>query len=80
MGHVLIATALLGAYAVFLLVKPEKRCGRCRGWGARGKRRIYCTRCQGTGKRFRIGARFVHRAVVEGYRYIWNRRKERESQ
>lgn len=75
MGQVLIVTALIAGYAVFLLVKPEKTCRRCGGWGARGKRRSYCTRCQGTGKRFRIGARLVHRAAVEGYRYLRSRKE-----
>ena len=37
--QVLIVLALIAGYAVFLLVKPEKTCRRCRGWGARGKRR-----------------------------------------
>jgi hypothetical protein len=79
MNHVLIGTALLLGYAVFLLIKPDKKCRSCGGWGARGKKRAYCTRCKGTGRRFRAGARFVHRSVVEGYRYLWRRRKERES-
>jgi DnaJ-class molecular chaperone len=76
-GHVLIVLALAAGYAVFLLVRPEKTCRWCSGWGARGKRRTYCQRCEGTGKRFRLGARFLHRAAVEGYRYVRYRKESR---
>jgi DnaJ-class molecular chaperone len=72
-GHVLIVTAAIAGYAVFLLIKPEKRCRKCGGWGARGKRRAYCPRCQGTGKRFRLGARLVHRGAATAYRHARNR-------
>lgn len=63
MTHVLIALAMIAAYVVLLLVKPDRRCGRCGGWGARGKRRrrLACTRCGGSGRRFRPGAPLVHR-------------------
>jgi DnaJ-class molecular chaperone len=72
--QILIALGALAGYAVFLLVKPEKTCRSCRGWGAKGRRRSYCTRCGGTGKRFRLGARLVHRAAAEAYRYARTRR------
>ena len=63
MAHVLIALAVIAAYVVFVLVKPDRPCGRCGGWGARGKlrRRSACGRCGGSGRRFRPGAPLVHR-------------------
>jgi hypothetical protein len=75
--QVLIALAGIAGYALFLLVRPGKTCRSCRGWGAKGRRRSYCTRCGGTGKRFRLGARLVHRGAAEAYRYA---RKRMESQ
>jgi len=75
--HVLIVLAALAGYALFLLIKPERACRRCSGWGARGKRRTYCTRCAGTGKRFRLGARLVHRGAAEAYRYARRRMESR---
>jgi DnaJ-class molecular chaperone len=75
--QVLIALAAIAGYALFLLVKPEKTCRSCRGWGAKGRRRSYCTRCGGTGKRFRLGARLVHRGAAEAYRYARKRMESR---
>jgi DnaJ-class molecular chaperone len=75
--QVLIVLALLAGYALFLLIKPEKTCRPCRGWGAKGRRRSACTRCGGTGKRFRLGARLVHRAAAEAYRYARKRMETR---
>ena len=69
MTHVLLALAGLAGYALFLLVKPEKTCRSCSGWGARGRRRSACARCGGTGKRFRPGARLVHWGAAAAYRY-----------
>ena len=44
--------------------------------GARkGRRRSYCTRCGGTGKRFRLGARLVHRGAAAAYRYARTRKE-----
>ena len=77
MTQVLIALALIAGYALFLLVRPSKTCWSCRGWGARGRRRSYCTRCGGTGKRFRLGARLVHRGAAEAYRYARKRMEAR---
>jgi DnaJ-class molecular chaperone len=71
--QVLIALAIAAGYAVFLLIRPTKTCRRCSGWGARGKRRSYCTRCKGTGRTFRLGARLVHRGAAEAYRYARKR-------
>lgn len=73
MTQVLIALALTAGYAVFLLARPTRTCRRCRGWGARGRRRSYCTRCGGTGRRFRLGARLVHRGAAGAYRYARKR-------
>lgn len=75
MTHVLIAAAAIAGYAGFLLIRPDKPCRSCAGWGAKGRRRAACPRCRGTGKRFRFGARFVHRAAVEAYRYLRNRKE-----
>ncbi len=61
MNHILLALAVIGAYAVFLLIHPDKPCRRCRGWGVKGRRRKSCPRCGATGIRFRAGARLVHR-------------------
>lgn len=77
MTHVLIVLALIAGYAVFTLIRPMKACRRCSGWGARGKRRSYCTRCNGTGRSFRFGARLVHRGAAQAYRYAQKRMEER---
>ena len=69
MTQVLLALGAAAGYGVFLLVKPEKTCRSCRGWGARGRRRSACARCGGTGKRFRLGARLVHWGAAAAYRY-----------
>jgi DnaJ-class molecular chaperone len=64
--QVLIVLAFLFGYAVFVLVKPEKDCRKCSGWGqgTRRRRTSACGRCKGTGKQFRLGARLVHGGVV----------------
>lgn len=64
MAHVLMTLILLGGYALFVFIRPQANCRRCRGWGARGRRRSACRRCGGTGTRFRPGARLVHRAIL----------------
>lgn len=67
----LLAAAVLAAYGGVCLVKPYRRCGRCRGsprrsrrylgaWGPMGK----CRRCRGQMRHQRLGARVVHR-------YFW---------
>lgn len=67
MTRVLIALALLPAYAAFAYARPDRPCRRCSGSGGRTRRRRRsgCGRCKGTGRQFRFGARFVHRAVIE---------------
>ena len=79
MHHVLVLLALLGAYTLFVLAVPRKRCRRCSGWGVRQKRRSRpaCARCKGAGRTFRPGARLVHRGAVTAIKYARERR-ERE--
>lgn len=69
----LILAALIGLplYAAFSLICPAKTCRRCGGWGSKPARRRradrrHCTRCDGTGKRFRVPARIYHR--IQGAR------------
>jgi hypothetical protein len=45
--------------------------------GRKDSRCSYCTRCGGTGKRFRLGARLVHCAAAEAYRYARKRMETR---
>lgn len=68
--HILAAAA---GYALFLLACPDKTCRTCRGWGAKGRSRAHCPRCGGTGRRFRPGARLVHRGAAGAYRYARKR-------
>lgn len=77
MTHVLVALALAGGYALFLLIRPQKNCWRCHGWGARGRRRSSCRWCGGTGSRFRLGARLLHRGAALALRYAAERHRER---
>jgi hypothetical protein len=69
---VLAALAVLLAYAVFVFLRPQTACRRC----AR-RRRAACRRCKGTGVRFRLPARLVHRGAVMAMRYV---REKRESE
>jgi DnaJ-class molecular chaperone len=53
-------------YAAFCLIRPTKSCRRCGGWGTKpGRRRRatrrHCSRCDGTGRRFRVPARIAYR-------------------
>lgn len=75
MTQFLMGLAIAAGYALFLLVRPTRACRSCGGWGAKGHRRAYCTRCSGTGRRFRLGARLVHRGAAQAYRYVRNRRE-----
>lgn len=77
MTQVLLVLGATAGYALFLLMRPTKTCRSCSGWGAKGRRRSYCTRCGGTGKRFRLGARLVHRGAAEAYRYARKRMESR---
>jgi len=68
MIHVLVLLGLLCAYALFLLVSPTRACGSCM------KHRGPCPRCKGTGRRFRPGARLVHRGAVSAHKQARRRR------
>jgi hypothetical protein len=61
--HVLIALGLVAGYALFLLVRSDKTCQSCQRYRGRP-----CRRCGGTGRRFRLGARLVHRGAVQVYK------------
>jgi hypothetical protein len=65
---ILILAVVIGLplYAAFSLIRPAKRCRRCGGWGSKPSRRRraprrHCSRCDGTGKRFRVPARIAYR-------------------
>ena len=79
MTEILRALAVLAGYAVFLLIRPQTRCWFCRGWGMKGRRRKQCRWCDGTGTRFRLGARLVHRGAAVAKRYIAERLRERRN-
>lgn len=70
---VLIITAALAGYVLFVLASPTTGCRKCHGFGTKGgsgigrRRRRPCGRCQGTGIRFRPGAPLIHKAL-SGYR------------
>lgn len=77
--HLLIAIAgALVLYAMFVLVSPRMDCGRCNGWGQKQKRRrrAACSRCSGTGRQFRPGARLVAKGAALVIRYIRARRDD----
>ena len=63
MIHVLIALGLAAGYALFLLIRPDKTCQSCARYRGRP-----CRRCGGTGRRFRLGARLVHRGAVQAHK------------
>ena len=64
--HVLMALAILALYLLYAAARPRKRCRTCRGWGAKGhrRRRAACTRCGGTGTRFRLAAVLLYRGAA----------------
>jgi DnaJ-class molecular chaperone len=67
--------AAIAGYVAFVLVKPDRACPRCGGWGQKARRRSprACARCEGTGRTFLPGARLVHRAAAAGIRYVRER-------
>jgi len=79
--QILIVLAFLLGYAVFALVKPKKRCGKCNGWGIRRKRMRRrsspCRRCGATGRQFRPGARLIGRGAALAIRYLRERAEQR---
>jgi hypothetical protein len=67
---ILAAFAVLVLRALFVLLRPTKRCGKCDGRRnyRKGKRLVRCKRCQ-DGRVYRFGATAVHRfwwSVVTG--------------
>jgi len=67
--HVLLAFGLLVAYCLFLIARPNGRCGRCHGrrfivrrnWLTGKRRRVKCPRCRGRAKAPHRGSALVHR-------------------
>ena len=75
MTQVLAIFAVLAVYGLFVLVKPDRRCPRCSGWGQKRKRRRprACGRCKGTGKTFWPLAGVVHKGVALAVRHMRER-------
>jgi uncharacterized protein (UPF0179 family) len=67
MDHVLVVLGLAVALVVFVYVSPTKACRKCAG------QRGPCGKCRGTGRRFRVGARLVRRALL-ALRKEWKER------
>ena len=65
---ILLGLAAAVVYAGSLYVWPFRPCGRCNGSGKNkgSTRRRFgqCSSCKGSGRRRRIGARTVHRGVI----------------
>ena len=80
MTHVLMALAALAAYVAFGLIRPQKSCRRCSGWGVKGRRRKSCPRCGGTGTHFRFGAPLIHRGKALVIRSLIEHARERREQ
>lgn len=70
MDHVLVVLALAAAWVAFVYVSPDKACRKCAD--TRGP----CGKCRGTGRRFRVGAPLVRRALL-ALRKEWEEWKER---
>ena len=62
MEHVVIGLAAAAVWAAFVFVSPTRACGAC------ARYRGPCPRCKGTGRRWRLGARLVHRGAVKALR------------
>jgi hypothetical protein len=80
----LIALAALVAYCLLALVKPTRKCGRCKGAPRRSKRWLglfgpmgKCRRCKGKRRHPRRGAQLVHRFAWLVISDIRERRHER---
>jgi hypothetical protein len=69
MTHLLVVLGLLAGYALFVLASPMKACGSCQR-----HRGHPCPRCGGTGRRFRLGARLIHRGAVKAHKRARERR------
>ncbi len=80
MTHVLQhppALAVLAAYAVFLLIRPQAQLLVLPRLGRQGPPPEACRWCSGTGTRFRLGARVVHRGAALAMRYAADRLRDR---
>lgn len=75
MTQLVAALVVTAVYGLFVLVKPDRRCPRCNGWGQKQKRRRpkACPRCAGTGKTFWPGAGLVHKAVARTMKHMRDR-------
>lgn len=73
----LAGLAALAVYALFVLVKPDRACPKCSGWGqgARRRRSRACPKCKATGRTFRPGARLVHKGAAAAIRHLRERRE-----
>lgn len=47
---------IAAVWLVFVRIRPDRKCPRCEG------RPISCARCDNSGRVFRLGARWAHRA------------------
>lgn len=67
MTGVLVLLAVVIGYGLLCLVKPTKRCGKCKGTRmirkgkGRKTRALPCPRCRAHGRHYRRGATTVHR-------------------
>jgi len=66
MDHVLVILGLAALWALFVYLSPTRACRSC------ARSRGPCSRCKGTGRRFRIGARLVRRGVLKAYQEARN--------
>lgn len=71
----LVFLAAAAVYGLFVLVKPDRRCPKCNGWGQKPKRRRprVCPKCKGTGKTFWPGAGLVHKGVATAMKHARER-------
>jgi hypothetical protein len=69
MDHVLVILGLLAAYAVLVLIFPTRACASC------ARHRGPCPRCNGSGRRFRLGARLVHRGAAQAHKQARRNRR-----
>lgn len=77
--HVFAIPVIALIWALYVLIWPHKQCRWCSGWGSKRRRkRSACSHCQGTGLRFRLSARLVHRGAALAVRTVRERREERQ--
>lgn len=84
-AHLILGVlALAPAYVLLALVKPSRKCGRCKDTPRRSRRWLglvgpmgKCRRCRGKLRHHRRGARTIHRFAWLVISEIRNRRHER---